>query len=105
MVQLTITTAIIEALELTPVDAPEATGPSEEETSPAAEPSLEHAQVGNPITHGQVVDLWRRLTAAGIKDYSLERLLKGSRVYVPPPPPKAEPVRLPTKPFQRASLN
>jgi len=57
-----------------------------------AEPSMLNPRVGNPISHGQVVDISRDLKARRIQPNSLEALLKGSRVYVPPPPPKAEPV-------------
>ncbi|KAK4124448.1 hypothetical protein N657DRAFT_655682 [Parathielavia appendiculata] len=55
------------------------------------EPSLKDPTVGNPISHLQVVDLWSALKVAGAGRWSLEVLLKGSKVYVPPPPPKAEP--------------
>jgi hypothetical protein len=59
------------------------------------EPSMVKPKVGNPISHGQVVDICRDLKARGIQPNSLEALLKGSKVYVPPPPPKAEPVSRP----------
>jgi hypothetical protein len=57
------------------------------------EPSLENPIIGDPISHSQVVDIWRSLHIAGHKNYTLEILLKGSRVYVPPPPPKPQQVR------------
>jgi hypothetical protein len=56
------------------------------------EPSLEDPAVGNPVSHAQAVDLWKALQGAGHGEYTLEMLLKGSRVYVPPPAPKPEPV-------------
>jgi hypothetical protein len=57
------------------------------------EPSLLNPKVGNPISHGQVIDISRDLHAHQIQPRSsLETLLRGSKVYVPPPPPKAEPV-------------
>lgn len=56
------------------------------------EPSLDAPAAGKPISHGQVVDLWKDLKGHGPKKFSLENLLKGSSVYVPPPPPKPEPV-------------
>ena len=56
------------------------------------EPLMSNPKVGNPISHGQVVDISRDLKARRIQPNSLEALLKGSRVYVPPPSPKAEPV-------------
>lgn len=56
------------------------------------EPSLENAAVGRPVSHSQVVDLWRALNDAGHREYTLELLLRGSKIYIPPPPPKTEPV-------------
>jgi len=56
------------------------------------EPSLKDPKVGNPISHGQVIDLSRQLKAQGLSPCRLETLLKGAKVYVPPPPPKKEPV-------------
>ncbi|AEO67950.1 uncharacterized protein THITE_2117138 [Thermothielavioides terrestris NRRL 8126] len=55
------------------------------------EPSLEDAAVGKPVSHSQVVDLWRALQDAGHGEFSLESLLRGSKVYIPPPAPKPEP--------------
>ncbi|KAL2134347.1 hypothetical protein VTI74DRAFT_402 [Chaetomium olivicolor] len=55
------------------------------------EPSLADPAVGKPISHSQVVHLWRSLGNGGRAGYTLEMLLKGSKVYVPPPPPKPEP--------------
>ncbi len=57
-----------------------------------AEPSLSSPKVGNPISHGQVIDISRQLNAHRGKLGNLEALLRGSNIYVPPPPPKAEPV-------------
>jgi TMEM199 family protein len=57
-----------------------------------AEPSLSNPRVGNPISHGQVLDIIRDLKALRIQPRSLEALLRGSKVYVPPLPPKSEPV-------------
>jgi TMEM199 family protein len=51
-----------------------------------------NARVGNPISHGQVIDITRDLKSHRIQPKSIEALLRGSRVYVAPPPPKAEPV-------------
>jgi|SRR3569833_64818 len=87
MVLLTITPSILEGLavrdELGLADA--ATGTDDE-------PTLGTPELGSPISHGQVVDLWKQLQVQGKEELSLERLLKGSKVYVPPPKPKAEPV-------------
>lgn len=58
----------------------------------SSEPSLYNPKVGNPISHGQVVDIARDMKARRIQPSGLEALLKGSRVYVPAPLPKLEPV-------------
>ncbi|KAL2171740.1 hypothetical protein VTG60DRAFT_1738 [Thermothelomyces hinnuleus] len=55
------------------------------------EPSLGAPAVGNPVSHSQIVNLWKALKEAGHGEYTLETLLKGSKIYVPPPPPKPEP--------------
>jgi TMEM199 family protein len=57
------------------------------------EPSLNDPKVGNPISHGQAIDLSRQLKTRGILPCSLDVLLRGAKVYVPPSPPKTEPVR------------
>ncbi len=57
-----------------------------------AEPSLLNPKVGNPISHGQVIDIHQDLNTRRIQPSNLEALLRGSKVYIPPPPPKAEPV-------------
>ncbi|TVY22943.1 hypothetical protein LHYA1_G008438 [Lachnellula hyalina] len=62
-----------------------------DEKAESTEPSLENPKVGNPISHGQVIDLSRQLKAQGLSPCSLEILLKGVRVYIPPPPAKKEP--------------
>ena len=68
------------------------------EVSLPTEPSLDHAAIGDPISHSQIIGISRLLkscsSAAVDSDaavYSLERLLKGSRIYVEPPPTKPEP--------------
>ena len=89
MVFLTITPSVMEGLQTwrdMPVSNPEDLQLSE------SDPPLDDAGVGSPISHGQIIDLWRALQDGGRKEYSLEGLLKGSCVYVPPPPPKPEPV-------------
>ncbi|KAJ8063924.1 hypothetical protein OCU04_007774 [Sclerotinia nivalis] len=55
------------------------------------EPLLANPKIGNPISHGQIIDLWRDIKKKNISPLTLELLLRGSRVYVPPPVPKAEP--------------
>lgn len=62
-----------------------------------AEPSLAEPSVGKPISHGQIVDIWKKLRASKETSYTLEELLRGSQVYIPPPPPKPEPVGLSTR--------
>ncbi|KAK3348358.1 endoplasmic reticulum-based factor for assembly of V-ATPase-domain-containing protein [Neurospora tetraspora] len=83
MVLLTVTPSILEALQCVQ-DAPS-------KLQRDGEPSLSDANIGAPISHGQIMDLWNLLKAGDNKKYSLEILLRGSRVYVPPPPPKPEP--------------
>ena len=56
------------------------------------EPSLFDPKIGNPISHSQIIDLSRQLKEQGLPFCSLELLLRGSRVYIPPSPPKPEPV-------------
>ncbi|KAK5661784.1 hypothetical protein OQA88_9885 [Cercophora sp. LCS_1] len=88
MVLLTITPTIVEGLQTWKDTQPsELKKPQQNE----ADPSLNDAVVGNPISHGQIVGLWSSLRDEGHKSYSLEGLLRGSKVYVPPPPPKPEP--------------
>jgi TMEM199 family protein len=58
----------------------------------SAEPSLSYPKVGNPISHGQVIDISKDLKARRIQPNNLEALLRESRVYTPPPQPKTEPV-------------
>ncbi|QPC79980.1 hypothetical protein HYE68_010732 [Fusarium pseudograminearum] len=67
---------------------------TQESPQPTNEPSLDDPQIGNPISHGQIVDLWKRSKAQGNANYTLEQLLRGASVYIPPPPPKPEPVCL-----------
>ncbi|KAF4343463.1 vacuolar er assembly vma12 [Fusarium beomiforme] len=64
---------------------------SQESPQPTKEPSLDEPKLGNPISHGQIVDLWKQLKAQGNSKYTLEQLLRGASVYIPPPPPKPEP--------------
>lgn len=88
MVFLTITPAIVEAFQHRKEKAP-GDRPIVEE-----EPTLEDPAVGKPIYHSQILDLWEDLRAQedGEAKYSLESLLRGSAVYIPPPAPKPEPV-------------
>ncbi|KAI0995364.1 hypothetical protein K3495_g12818 [Podosphaera aphanis] len=56
------------------------------------EPDLARPKVGNPIAHWQVIDLSTAMKSQSLNSYSLECLLRGSSIYVPPPPPKPEKV-------------
>lgn len=73
------------------------------QASSEAEPSLQEPAIGKPISHGQIIQLWKLLKDHDAQSYTLENLLWGARVYVPPAPAKPEPVR----PFLscRSSLN
>lgn len=96
MVRLTMTPSVVKALgqlDSTP-DTPQDAADTAAKIEAPAEPSLEDPQVGNPITHSQIVDVWKRSKETGLEEFSLEKLLQGSQVYIPPPPPKPEPVRL-----------
>ncbi|KAG9250999.1 endoplasmic reticulum-based factor for assembly of V-ATPase-domain-containing protein [Emericellopsis atlantica] len=100
MVLLTMTASIVEALERLPnpeaAPAPQkdtATGPDPETataTSHPTAPSLEKPAVGSPISHSQILDIYNALKKNS-NGPSLESLLVGAKVYVPPPPPKPEP--------------
>lgn len=99
MVLLTMTTSIVEAIETldkkTVVDVHR-----REDTKPESdsEPALQNAAIGNPITHDRILDIWQQLRGGEGTDFTLEKLLRGATVYIPPPPPKPEPVRNSTIP-------
>lgn len=58
-----------------------------------SEPTLSNPKIGSAISHGQVVDLSQAMKAQMLQPCHLEDLLKGARLYIPPPQPKPEPVR------------
>ncbi|KAK0725462.1 endoplasmic reticulum-based factor for assembly of V-ATPase-domain-containing protein [Lasiosphaeris hirsuta] len=89
MVLLTATPSIMEGLQL--LKELPALQQQEKLRFSEGDPSLDDAAVGTPISHGQIVDLWTLLKDAGHDTYTLERLLKGSNIYIKPPPPKPEP--------------
>lgn len=97
MVLLTMTDAIVDALkslpassEITNTDEAELNG----EPTSTGNQDMSDPEVGKPISHGDIVHLWKRLqTAQAGSSPSLEQLLRGAQVYIPPPPPKKEPVR------------
>jgi len=93
MVLLTMTPSIVEGLAKCKTSRHVSEIPEDAKAAEHNdEPALDEPAVGKPISHGQVVDLWKKLQAANEKEYTLENLLRGSKVYVPPPPPKPEPV-------------
>lgn len=113
MVLLTMTPTMVTAIEkyLQIVTSRDKSNGDENDDVLADEPSLEHPAVGNPISHGQVMDIFTRIRQHrfasemdmqdGQKSYNkdqefqLEDLLRGSRVYVPPPQSRSEPVSYP----------
>lgn len=96
MVLLTMTSSIVEAIVTTneglsrDARSPEVDG--KVETDAQAEPSLDEPAVGKPISHDQILHQWKQLKENNMGSFSLESLLRGARVYMPPPPPKPEPV-------------
>jgi hypothetical protein len=64
----------------------------QKQASTTTEPSLSDPKVGNPISHGQVIDISKQMRSEALQPSRLEELLRGSRVYIPPPKPKPEPV-------------
>ena len=90
MVLLTMTPAVVAAVRvynrLTPTEGQ------------AGEPSLADPGVGNPISHGQMIDVSKFLKAHkeairevdGVKSVGLSDLLRGCAVYIAPPAPKPE---------------
>jgi len=108
MVLLTMTDAIVKALEnlgikSCPVESGE-DAVTKEVPGIAKEPSLSGPAIGKPISHGQVMDISRQLKIRGHSSYHLDILLRGSRVYVPPLPPKPEPVSLTQEGLIHSSL-
>ena len=96
MVLLTITPAMIEALQWLQ-NTDEMIGTCED----SLEPSLASPEAGRPISHGQVLEISQKLQktaqiSCNIPPHSLEHLLRGARVYVEPPKPKTTPVGFPS---------
>lgn len=107
MVLLTMTASIVEALEFLQSRSPPnnnhpENGASknvhhEKETAP--EPSLADPAIDNPISHGQIIAIHKQLKTQAYPAYHLDTLLRASKIYTPPPPPKPDPVRSkPTNP-------
>lgn len=100
MVYLTMTPAILQALDIL-----NAYGQAQTVASNATEPSLDQPVEGNPISHGQLIEISEKLKqineeAEGreAQDYNvichMDDLLRGSRIYLEPPKPKVEPVSM-----------
>lgn len=96
MVLLTMTASIVEGLtKCKPLAIEDAEKRDDAKSAEQKQhDDLDAPAVGNPISHGQIVDLYRQLVSSGDSEYTLESLLRGAKVYVPPPPPKPEPVSL-----------
>ncbi|KAL4775704.1 endoplasmic reticulum-based factor for assembly of V-ATPase-domain-containing protein [Aspergillus nidulans var. acristatus] len=97
MVNLTTTSPILSALEAIP--------PSTREDLNL--PAPESLALGKPISHDQIIRISRyfKETRSSYNpdgdggtsvDRSLDALLRGTKLYIPPPPPKPEPARLPS---------
>ncbi|KAK3689651.1 endoplasmic reticulum-based factor for assembly of V-ATPase-domain-containing protein [Podospora appendiculata] len=91
MVLLTMTPSIVDGLQAARVSEKPHRQQLQTPQNSDGDPSLDCARIGNPISHHQIVHLLTRLKSEGRAEFSLEKLLKGSKVYVPPPPPKTEP--------------
>ena len=97
MVRLTMTPAIVRALQCAQ-DSAQLLAQGDN----SADLSSLKASSGEPITHEQIIELSKALkkfkenSKNGRREdyppYSLEKLLRGSRVYIEPAEPKAEPV-------------
>ncbi|KAL5354252.1 hypothetical protein ACLOAV_000340 [Pseudogymnoascus australis] len=73
-----------EDIQTTHIPGPEITT----QQNSSSEPSLQDPKPGNPISHHQIVALSRQLKSINATPCHLDALLRGSHVYIPPPPPK-----------------
>ncbi|VUC24421.1 unnamed protein product [Clonostachys rosea] len=88
MVLLTMTPSIVEGLKRAHANDTNDTSQLADDT----EPALTEPEFGKPIAHRQIIQLSRSLRQLeDSSDFTLEKLLRGSEVYTPPPPPKTEP--------------
>ena len=100
MVYLTMTPAILQALDILSVH-----GQAQITAGDETKPSLDQPVEGNPISHVQLIEISKRLKQ--IKEDAedpeahndnvvchLDDLLRGSRIYMEPPKPKIEPVSM-----------
>ncbi|KAI1464881.1 endoplasmic reticulum-based factor for assembly of V-ATPase-domain-containing protein [Daldinia caldariorum] len=96
MVLLTMTPSIVEAINRLPKDETDDDEDlqNKEGNSDITENSerlLKNPSIGKPISHWQIIDIWKRLKSEKDESTKLEQLLRGATVYIPPPPPKPEP--------------
>ena len=102
MVYLTMTPTILQALDILNIH-----GQAQTVAGNETEPSLDQPVEGNPISHGQLIEISKRLKlikeeaeGRGATDHDafchMDDLLRGSTIYVEPPKPKVEPVSLQT---------
>ena len=95
MVLLTMTTAIVAAVK--EYNEKSKIRPDNIKVAESS-PSLSDPAIGKPISHEQVLDIAKYLKtnkeeATSSISYHLGDLLRGSKVYTPPPKPKIEQVR------------
>ena len=55
------------------------------------DPSLSNLKPGDPISHRQIIDLWKATKTRKVSSLTLDTLMRGSRIYVAPSKPKQEP--------------
>lgn len=90
MVLLTMTSNIVAALE-------QINEPVNVIASVNTDPSLAEPTVGHPISHAQLIAVAKHLRDRNQNETHvlshLDRLLRGSKIYIEPSQPKAQPVR------------
>ncbi|CAK7225736.1 hypothetical protein SBRCBS47491_005990 [Sporothrix bragantina] len=90
-----MTPSIVEGLKRIQGDGTTIKSPQSTITVAQGEPDLDSPDIAKPISHDQVLLLAKALKASendrSVDAPTLEALLVGARVYVPPPPPKPEP--------------
>lgn len=97
MVLLTMTPAIVQALERLQNQQLSTTfhiyeAQLEPLGAGTPKPSLSEPSIDKPISHDQVIYISKQMKTLGLSPYHLDILLRGSKVYNPPPPPKPKPV-------------
>ena len=93
MVRLTITPALVTAINAIHDGHPDHTN-----TDAEIDSTLGNPKVGDPITHKQILAILkssrRQVELSPSVPSHLDEFLRGSRLYQEPPKPKSEPVRL-----------